>query len=323
MNRYVESQMMNIRTICWNIGFDLIFILATLALPTFAISEETYVFERMWPTLQQPWYFSYPTGVAIDSKDNVYIGGDPIYKLTRDGQVITIAQGGLIVSDIAIDRYDNLYVAVGRNADNGSIYKFDSTGNHIAFWENWGANGGTRQIPAGIATGRYDNVYVTDSENHCVYKLNSDGELSFRWGSQGSGEGQFENPWGIAVDDENNVWVVDTGNRRIQTFDGDGIFTGEYEISADGDDQIRWPRGILIDREGDIFISVGSALGNWGPQEVHKYDEEFTYITKYGGHINGDVQFFEPTHMAIDRTGNLYVADSANNRIQVFTQVVR
>lgn len=42
-------------------------------LSTSASSEETYVFERMWPTLQQPWYFYLPHGLATDSSGNIYV----------------------------------------------------------------------------------------------------------------------------------------------------------------------------------------------------------------------------------------------------------
>jgi len=52
----------------------IVVILITLIfLPNPASSEETYVFERMWPTLQQPWYFSLPSGIAIDKNGFVYV----------------------------------------------------------------------------------------------------------------------------------------------------------------------------------------------------------------------------------------------------------
>ena len=60
--------------------------------PTFASSEETYVFERMWPTLQQPWYFHSPVAVGIDSSGNVYVvdyWNHRIQKFTSDGTFLT------------------------------------------------------------------------------------------------------------------------------------------------------------------------------------------------------------------------------------------
>ena len=61
-------------------------------LSTSASAEETYVFERMWPTLQQPWYFNDPCEVAIDNSGCVYVAditNHRIYKFTSDGTFIT------------------------------------------------------------------------------------------------------------------------------------------------------------------------------------------------------------------------------------------
>lgn len=56
-----------------------------------ASSGETYKFERMWPTLQQPWYFN-PTAIAVDGNGNVYIANWAYYtikKFTSAGQFVT------------------------------------------------------------------------------------------------------------------------------------------------------------------------------------------------------------------------------------------
>ncbi len=63
-----------------------------LTLPSSVSGQETYRFERMWPTLPQPWYFSYPQAIAIGPDGSVYIadsGFCRIQKFTQDGQFIT------------------------------------------------------------------------------------------------------------------------------------------------------------------------------------------------------------------------------------------
>lgn len=63
-----------------------------LILPTFASSKETYKFERIWPTLQQPWYFNSPKGIAVDASGAVYVAdalNNRIQKFSRDGHLIT------------------------------------------------------------------------------------------------------------------------------------------------------------------------------------------------------------------------------------------
>jgi hypothetical protein len=64
----------------------------SLCLPAPASSEEIYRFERMWPTLQQPWYFSQPSGVAVDSNGCVFVLDSDlqrIQKFTSEGRFVT------------------------------------------------------------------------------------------------------------------------------------------------------------------------------------------------------------------------------------------
>ncbi len=62
-----------------------------MLLPTFALSEETYIFERMWPTLQQRWYFLRPQCVALDNNGYLYVSDTHkhrIQKFTIDGRFV-------------------------------------------------------------------------------------------------------------------------------------------------------------------------------------------------------------------------------------------
>ena len=69
-----------------------IFIITFIFSPALASSQETYRFERMWPTLKQPWYVKTPTNVAIDDRGNIYVsdtGHHRIRKFNPDGTFIT------------------------------------------------------------------------------------------------------------------------------------------------------------------------------------------------------------------------------------------
>jgi DNA-binding beta-propeller fold protein YncE len=68
------------------------FFLVLIELPTTAFSQEKYIFERMWPTLHQPWYFDRPIGIATDAQGNIYIcdtWNDRIQKFTANGEFLT------------------------------------------------------------------------------------------------------------------------------------------------------------------------------------------------------------------------------------------
>jgi len=70
----------------------LVFVPLLLGMPGHALPEEAYLFERMWPTLQQVWYFDFPFDIPTDGGGNVYIADTNIHriqKLTSTGEFIT------------------------------------------------------------------------------------------------------------------------------------------------------------------------------------------------------------------------------------------
>jgi len=206
-------------------------------LPTFALPDETYVFERMWPTLQQPWYFLSPQGVAVGN-NNIYVadtGNHRIQKFTRDGQFVTewgssgIGSGEfLYTAGIAIDNNENVYVL---DYLNHRIQKFSSEGHFITKWGSAGTGNGQFKFPpvqgyattwCGIGIDASGNIYISDSGNNRIQKFTPKGQFIRKLGSSGSEDGQFNLPTGIAIDAEGYLYVADTGNNRIQKFNADG-----------------------------------------------------------------------------------------------------
>ena len=102
--------------------------------------------------------------------------------------------------------------------------------------------------------------------------------FSSKWGSQGSGDGQFRFPIGVALDSSDNVYVSDSLNQRIQKF----------------------------------------RLSNPCPAGTTQVVPGVCFITKWGSEGSGDGQFKGPSGVAVDSSGNVYVADGGNNRIQKF-----
>src|SRR4051812_10111307 len=118
-------------------------------------------------------------------------------------------------SGIAVDSSDNVYVV---DAGNNRIQKFTNNGTFITTWGSYGTGNGQFISPSGIAVDSSDNVYVVDAGNNRIQKFTNNGTFITTWGSYGTGNGQFISPSGIAVDSSDNVYVVDAGNNRIEIF---------------------------------------------------------------------------------------------------------
>jgi DNA-binding beta-propeller fold protein YncE len=155
------------------------------------------------------------------------------------------------------------------------------------------------------------NIYVTDG-NCQVQVFNVQGGFIRRWGSCGVGDGIFSNPEGIAISSDGFIYVVDKlydSNGRVQVFDQDSNFVRTFGSLAS-------PSGIAIGPDGNIFVV------EQGSQRIIKFTPQGEQLTAWGGEGAGEGQFDfrngSPSGVAVDANGQVYVADMANNRIQVF-----
>ncbi|NIW49347.1 MAG: 6-bladed beta-propeller, partial [Gammaproteobacteria bacterium] len=110
--------------------------IALTILPSLASSEEIYKFERIWPTLQQPWYFHETFGVGISRQGFVYLA----------------------------DQYGNC------------IHKFTLDGQFVTSWGSTGSGDGEFSFPQGVAVDADGYVYVADRNNYRIQKFSSDGQ---------------------------------------------------------------------------------------------------------------------------------------------------
>jgi sugar lactone lactonase YvrE len=288
----------------------LLFLLTAIS----AAADETYIFERMWPTLQQPWYFENPHSIAFDDAGNVYIadfGNIQICKFNQDGAFITRWTTSLGEPRyIATDDAGNLYVT---HYNKNRVSKYSTNGVFIRDWGGDGSEGGQLNNPWGLVVDFNDNVYVVDSGNHRICKFSPNGSFIAAWGGLGSGDGQLNEPKGISIDSIGNIYVADTQNHRICKFSSTGIFIDEWGTERSGDEQFDRPYDVAIDIDGNIYVA------DTRNTRICKLNPNGGIAAKWGSFGAGNVEFLKPIGVAIDRRQRVYVADELNDRIQIFS----
>jgi len=206
-------------------------------------------------------------------------------------------------------------------------------GNHTAGLVNGPLTTAQFSNPQAIAIDAQDNLYIADAFNNVIRKI-SGGVVSTFAGSGIAGytnatgaDAQFYSPQGIAVDAQGNVYVADFGNNAIRKITPAGVVTtlagGNGVGYADGSGaSVKFynPSGLAVDAQGNVFVA------DKGNNLIRKITavgvtSTFSGVTTPGyiNAINTLAEFNNPTGVAIDGSGNLYVADLGNSAIRKIT----
>ena len=319
---------------------------------------------------------SYTCGVAVDGAGNLFIDDshdDVISKVDAQGIITTVAGnnslGGTYAGDggaatnaglyfpngIALDSRGDLYIA---DTLNNVVRKVDASGliTTVAGNNNLGAgyagDGGpatnaTLNSPAAVAVDGAGNLYIADYLNNVVRKVDASGLITTVAGNNGSGVGYagdggpatnavFNSPAGVAVDGAGNLYIADPGNNVIRKVDDRGVITtvaGDTDLggfySGDGgaatSAALSNPQGVAVDGTGNFYIAETS---NNVIREVNAAGIIATVAgdSSLGGGYSGDggtathAALNNPVGIAVDRFGDLYVADAHNNVIREVIQ---
>ncbi|MGP0566984.1 MULTISPECIES: NHL domain-containing protein [unclassified Nitrospina] len=189
----------------------------------------------------------------------------------------------------------------------------------------------------GIAVAPNGDVYISRRSHNIVSKIDQNGTLTNVVGtgvSGYSGDGgpataaTLKVPAGLTFDKEGNLYIADRENHVVRKVDANGIittFAGTGEAGYSGDNgpatkaALNLPSDMTVDHNGNLFISDRSN------NVIRKVDRNGT-ITTYAGTgnegYNGDnmpalrTNLDKPFGLAVDKQGNLYIADRGNNRVR-------
>jgi len=270
---------------------------------------------------------SWACGIGTDDNDNVYIadtGNHRVKKCNSAGTCSTFANGFTGASGVAADSSGNVYVS---DWDDGTIRKYSSSGGALGAFAGvsgvpYVADNVRLNTPWGIAVASDGSIYVTENRGLRLVKLNAAGIQQWTFGQAGvyGDDNTHLGSWwagsegNVAIDAAGRVYVPDTGNNRIQIFSSNGAYSTTFGSTGNGDYEFECPTGVAISPvNGDIYVT------DHCNHRIQVFSSSRVYKATLGvlDETGTDNQHFNlPWGVGLDTSGNIYVADSENRRVQ-------
>ena len=197
--------------------------------------------------------------------------------------------------------------------------------------------------PTGVAVDASGNLFIADTSNNrvrmvspagIIYTIAGGGTADFGVNGVPATSARLNAPTGVVVDASGNLFIADTGDNRICKISpagSNGYLSGIITLYAGGGTEdfgggvpatsarLNAPTGVAVDASGNLFIA------DTGSNRICEVSRDGSMINTFagggetmdfgGGVLATSAQFNAPTGVAVDAFGNLFIADTGNNRI--------
>ncbi len=283
-----------------------------------------------------------PFGIALDGSRNIYVANfsgtatvyPPVGSSTgtlNETPTATIGGTSSGLNDplgIALDGNRNIYVTNDGSdkgaSDTVTVYPA-GTNNDVVPLATIGGSNTTLDLPVGVALDSSGNIYVTNDGSN---NGGSDTLAVYPEGSHASGapittiSGGLSTPAGIALDSSRNIYVANQGNDTVTVYSSLGNGTVLLATIYGDSSGLNAPTGIALDGSGNIYVTNNGGSGKG-------YDTSSDTVTVYAAQSNGHVApsatiagsntgLGYPSGVAIDGSGNIYVANKATDTVTIY-----
>lgn len=210
---------------------------------------------------------------------------------------------------IAVDPDGNIFVA---DYNTGYVKKYGPDYKWLKTFSEYGTAPG-QNIKSEFMDIKDGRLYMPEAGNHRVNVFDLNGNFISLFGGEGGENGRFNVPESAKFGPNGLLHVADLKNNRIQVFDKDGKHLKTWGKQGSALGEFKAPAGIGIDKIGNVYVAE---IGN---DRIQVLDVDGKPLTAWGKTGTGAGEFGNLHGLIVDKqTGWVYVADTANNRIQVF-----
>lgn len=285
-------------------------------------------------------YGLYNKIILIEGTHFSTVANENIVKFNDHETPVADVSAGMLTVRVPLDCGTGA-ITVTVNSKTGTGPVFNYIGGEVTTWAGNGTNGikdgpklsANFMVPLHIARDKTGNMYVTEG-TYAIRKISADGQVSvfagnidsFGYENGSAPDARFRKPLGVVCDNDGNVYVADqyavrkiTPGGIVSTYAGN-MFEGGYIDGSATDARFWYVTDLGIDKNGNLYVCDEGSL------RIRKISKDGIVSTYAGngesGYADGpavSAKFYTLENLCADEDGNVYVADSRNERIRKIT----